>query len=118
MRGPPITLTCDCGQVGYVRYGERWTCPACGKTWDTSQIPTEEYGQLLRSVRRYRLLALGPPVVLAAILLPLAILAGFQYGLLFFVLVFAYAVFVIPKLRERATETVRESTTSWNLSPE
>ena len=56
--------------------------------------------------------------MLAAIFIPLAIVSGFQYGLLFFVLVFAYAVFVIPKLRERATESVRESTTSWDLSPE
>ena len=64
------------------------------------------------------MLTLGPPLLLAAILIPLAIVSGFQYGLLFFVLVFAYAVFVIPKLRQRATERVRESTTSWDLSPE
>ena len=118
MRKPTITLNCDCGQTGYARYGERWTCPECGRTWDTSQIPSEEYGRLLKSVRRYQVLALGPPLVFAAILIPLAIVAGFQYGLLFFVLVFGYSVFVIPKLRERATRSVRESTTSWDLSPE
>jgi hypothetical protein len=115
---PPITVTCDCGQVGYVRYGERWTCPECGKTWDTSQIPQDDYASLLRSVRRYRWLALGPPLTLAAILVPLAIVAGAQYGLLLFVLVFAYAVFVIPKVRERATRSARESARTWSLSPE
>jgi hypothetical protein len=118
VRQLPITLTCDCGQVGYARFGERWTCPECGKTWDTSQIPADEYAQLEQSVRRYRLLALGPPLVLAAILIPLAILAGFQYGLLFFVLVFAYGVFVIPKIKERATRSVTENSRTWNLSPE
>ena len=118
MRQPPITLTCDCGQVGYARYGERWTCPECGRTWDTSQIPSGEYAQLLTSIRRYRLLALGPPLVLAAVLIPLAVFAGLQYGLLLFVLVFAYAVFVIPKVRERATRRFSDSTSSWNLSPE
>src|SRR5262245_27991189 len=115
---PPITVTCDCGQVGYVEYGERWTCPGCARTWDTSQIPHEDYASLVRSVRRYRLLSLGPPLVLAAVLVPLAIVYGVQFGLLLFVLVFAYAVFVIPKVRERATRDVRESSRSWSLGPE
>ena len=35
-----------------------------------------------------------------------------------FVLVFAYAVFVIPKVRERATAAMAQSTRSWNLVPE
>jgi hypothetical protein len=118
VREPPITVTCDCGQVGYARYGERWTCAECERTWDTSQIPQEDYANLLRSVRRYRLISLGPPLVLAAILVPLAIVYGAQYGLLLFVFVFAYAVFVIPKVRERATQSVRESSRTWSLSPE
>ena len=118
MREPLITLTCDCDEVAYVKYGERWTCPKCGKTWDTAQIPQQEYAKLVASVRRYRLLTLGPPLVLAAIMIPLAIVAGLQFGLLLFVLVFAHAVFVMPKVRERATESVRKSTRSWNLVPE
>jgi hypothetical protein len=104
--------------VGYARYGDRWTCPECSRTWDTAQIPEDEYAQLLASVRRYRLLALGPPLALSAIFVPLAVVVGVQYGLLLFVLLFAYAVFVIPKVRERATRSVGESTRSWNLSPE
>ena len=118
MREPPITVTCDCGQVTYLRYGDRWTCPTCGKTWNTSQIPKDDYASLLRSVRRYRWIALGPPIALAAVLVPLAIVVGFQYGLLLFVFVFAYAVFVIPKVRERASRDVAESARSWSLSPE
>ena len=118
VREPPITVTCDCGQVGYVHYGERWTCTDCRKTWDTSQIPQEDYASLLRSVRRYRWISLGPPLALAAVLVPLAIVYGAQYGLLLFVLVFAYAVFVIPKVRERATRSVRDSARSWSLNPD
>jgi hypothetical protein len=118
VREPPITVTCDCGEVAYVRYRERWTCPSCGRTWDTSQIPEADYAHLLGSVRRYRLLTLGPPLALAAVLVPLAVVYGFQYGLLLFVLVFAHAVFVMPKVRSRATEAVRQSTRHWNLSPE
>jgi hypothetical protein len=104
--------------VAHVRYGERWTCPSCGKSWDTSQIPSAEYDQLLRAVRRYRLYAVGPPLVLAAILLPLAVFVGIQFALLLLVLVLAYALFVMPKVRERATTRVGESTTRWDLRPE
>ena len=118
VREPPITLTCDCGTIGYVTYGERWTCPTCERTWDTSQIPEADYAELLGRVRRYRLLTLGPPLVLSAVLIPLAIVYGLQYGLLLFVLVFAYAVFVIPKMRERASASVGRSTRSWELHPE
>lgn len=118
MREPPITVTCECGQVTHLRYGERWTCDECGRTWDTSQIPEQDYASLVANVRRYRLIALGPPLVLAAILVPLSIVAGIQFALLLFVLVFAYAVFVMPKVRDRATTSVRESARSWDLSPE
>jgi hypothetical protein len=118
VRGLPITLTCDCGQVAYVRYGGRWTCPECGKTWDTARIPGDEYAQLAESVRRYRLLALGPPLVLAAVLLPLAVVVGIQFGLLFFVLVLVHGIFVIPKIRQRATQDMSQRARRWDLSPE
>ena len=104
--------------MAQVRYGERWTCPTCGKTWDTSQIPREDYAQLMRSVRRYRLLAIGPPLALAAVLVPVAVFVGVQFAFLLFVLVLAYGLLVMPKVRERATEGVRANTRSWKLRPE
>jgi hypothetical protein len=118
VRQLPITLTCECGEIAHVPYGERWMCPKCDRTWDTSRIPEEDYARLVGNVRRYRLIALGPPLVLAAVLIPLALLNGLQYGLLLFVLVFAYAVFVLPKVRDRAAKDVRQSTRSWELHPE
>jgi hypothetical protein len=118
VRAPPITLTCDCGTGTSVAYGERWTCPDCGRTWDTGQIPREQYDRLLRSVRRYRLLVLGPPLALAAVLVPLAVLVGIQYAFVLFVLVMAHGLLVVPRLRERATESVRSSTRQWQLRPE
>ena len=80
--------------------------------------PEEDYARLVGSIRRYRVIALGPPLVFAAVLVPLSILHGLQYGLLLFVLVFAYAIFVLPKVRERATEDARRSARSWELHPE
>jgi hypothetical protein len=118
MREPPITLTCDCGVATHVRYGERWTCPTCGKTWDTSQIPAAEYDQLRRSVRLYSLLSIGPPLAFAIVLIPLAVLHGLQFALMLIVLVMMHALLVMPKIRERATASAMESTRSWKLRPE
>lgn len=118
VRGPPITLTCDCGAASQVAYGERWTCSSCGTTWNTSQIPREDYDRLTRSVRRYRLLVLGPPVALAAVLIPLSVALGVQYAFLLFLLVLAWGLLVMPQLRSRATARVLRERATWNLHPE
>jgi hypothetical protein len=101
-----------------VAYGDRWTCPECERTWDTAQIPREEYDLLLRSVRRYRLLTIGPPLALSAVLIPLAVVAGIQFALLLFVLVLAHMLLVMPQVRSRATASVRRNAATWNLRPE
>ena len=71
VKGPPITVTCDCGTVERIPYGDTWTCPSCGRRWDTAQIPAEEYEGVLRDMRRYRLeaLALGSAIGIAVVLL-------------------------------------------------
>lgn len=121
VRTPLITLSCDCGAQGaqgLVALGERWTCPTCGRTYDTSQIPKSDLDELLGAVKRYRLLALGPPVVAAAVLVPLAIYSGLQYAFLLFILMAAWGLMVLPHLRRRAERAVRESVPRWNLRPE
>lgn len=117
MRSPPITITCDCGAVAELAYGTRWTCATCGKTWDTGQIPRDEYDELLRLLKRYRLLVLLPPLLLAAVLMPLAIFAGIQFAFLLFVLAMGYGLLVVPQLRKRSSARLRESTTRWKLKP-
>ena len=118
MREPPITLTCDCGR-GRVRPLRRaLDVPDLRQDVGHGADPAEEYAKLVASVRRYRLLALGPPLVLAAILIPLAIVSGSSSGSCSSCSCFAYAVFVMPKVRERATEAMRQSTRSWELVPE
>lgn len=118
VREPPITLNCDCGTAVAVSFGDRWTCPDCGRTWDTSQIPRDDYDQLLRSIRRYRLFAIGPPLALCAVLVPLAVLVGFQYAFLLFFLLLAYALLVMPRLRTKATARVLQHASTWKLRPE
>jgi hypothetical protein len=118
VRAPPITITCECGARRNLAYGERWTCEGCGRTWDTGQIPQDEYDALLQGVRRYRLLVLAPPIVLAAILIPLAVLVDTRFAFLLFMLVLGFALLVVPVLRRRASEQVRTAMPRWTLRPE
>jgi hypothetical protein len=118
VRAPLITITCDCGASVDVPYGDRWKCTTCGKEWNTNQIPGEEYDVLLASIRRYRLLVLGPPLLFAAILIPLAATKGLQFAFLLFVLAMAWALLVVPQLRRRSANQLRKSTKSWKLRPE
>ena len=118
MREPPITITCDCKAVAAIRYGDRWTCETCGKTWDTSQIPSTEFEALLQSIRRYRLLTVGPPLALAVVLVPLAVLLDVRFAFLLFVLVLAHGLLVLPQLRRRATRRVLEAAPRWELRHE
>jgi hypothetical protein len=101
-----------------VAYGERWHCAQCGKTWNTAQIPRADYDTLLSGVKRYRLLVLGPPFALAAVLIPLAVLVGLQYAFLLFVLVMAHGLLVVPQIRRRASARASARAPTWNLSPE
>jgi ribosomal protein S27AE len=118
VRKPPITITCDCGAAGSAAYGERWQCGECGRSWDTKQIPEEEYAALLRSVHRYRVLAVGPPLGAAAVLLPLAAVVGIQFAILLFALVTAWTLFVLPQLRRRRARRILKGAPRWDLRPD
>jgi len=115
---PPITITCDCGAVASVAYGERWQCEKCGRVWDTAQIPADEYARLLQSIRRYKFLIVGPPLVAAVVLVPLALAVALQFAVLLFVLTIAWRIFAVPQIRRRATRRVVEGNPKWILQPE
>jgi hypothetical protein len=115
---PPITIRCDCGETGYAAYGERWRCHSCGRTWNTAQIPSEAYGALVQTVRRYRLLAVGPVVLVGGALLPLGFLVSLRFAVLFFVLAVAWTAFAIPPLRRRAMRQAVSGNPRWTLRPD
>ena len=54
--GPPITVTCKCGEKRELKYGEEWTCESCGRRWDTNQIPAEQYRAIRNTQLRFRVL--------------------------------------------------------------
>jgi hypothetical protein len=114
VKGPPITVRCDCGTVEHVPYGRSWTCPSCGRTWDTAQIPAEEYEGIMRDMRRYRIQAmtlgagLGLLVVAVGILtdrpvFPLALIAMAGWWLLY-----------MPRWRRKVRARARELP-AWKL---
>ena len=56
LRGPPIAVTCECGEKRDLRHGDAWTCEKCGRRWDTKQIPAEQYSAIRRTQLRFRVL--------------------------------------------------------------
>jgi len=117
VRGAPITVKCDCGQVRYVPYGERWECPECHRTWDTGQIPEREYWGIMREMRRYRLQVIATALI---IFVPLGILgafAGTKFFLLIPVVMGAWYFFYMPRWRQKVRRRAR-SLPTWQLRPE
>lgn len=117
MGRPPITITCDCGQVAYVPYGESWQCGECGKRWNTSQIPVDEYEGLLRRMRRFRLEVVGAALVVAAVFIPLVVFAGERFILLFPAVAFAWLFLYLPMWRRRSRRAA-SAAPRWDLHPE
>jgi hypothetical protein len=114
---PPITISCECGEKRDVAYGERWQCENCGRSWNTAQIPAEEYEQLLRSVRRHKLEALGAAGLSAAVLAPLIIFVSASFISLVPLAMVGWLVGFLPRWRRRYRRTARKAP-RWQLHPE
>jgi hypothetical protein len=94
LKGPPIAVTCECGEKRDLGYGEEWVCEGCGKRWDTTQIPADQYQLIRRTQLRFRVLPVVYGLVVAAcaifftltgnifsvfVLLPLALMLWFYF---------------------------------------
>lgn len=118
VKGPPITVTCDCGEHAELFYGERWQCPQCGKAYDTRQVPQEEYAAIRRVQRRFRAL----PIALGLVVLALAIfftLTGntFSVFVLLPLSVATWFAFLRPLHRRRYRAAIAQLP-RWNLRAE
>jgi len=115
IKGPPITVTCDCGEQTELFYGERWTCPSCARTYDTRQVPEAEYTAIRRVQRRFRALpiALGLAV---AVLAALFTLTGnvFSVFVLLPLSVATWFAFIRPVHRRRYRAAIADLP-RWNL---
>jgi hypothetical protein len=116
IKGPPITLTCECGAKKELAYGERWDCESCGRSWDTSRIPVDQYQQIRRLSLRYR----AVPVVLGGLVALLAIfftLTGNVFSVFFLmpVALISWFVFLRPLHRKRYRAAL-QTLPRWELS--
>jgi Flp pilus assembly protein TadB len=118
LHGPPINVTCECGERRDLRYGETWACEQCGRQWDTRQIPAEEYESIRRLQRRFRVL----PVMLGLFVAAVAIfftLSGNVFGvfLLLPLAMMSWFIFVRPLHRRRYQRAIADLP-RWELHPE
>ena len=117
MRGAPITIRCDCGQVERVPYGQTWVCPDCGRRWNTEQIPAEEYWGIMRDMRRTRINVLATALGMIIPILILTAVAGIRIMILLPVVMSFWFLFYMPRWRRRVRLRAR-SLQRWQLHPE
>jgi hypothetical protein len=108
IKGPRITVNCECGQLTYLAYGETWTCPSCARMYDTNRIPPDEYDHIRQITFRYRLLPIGFAclVAVAAIVFTLS---GNIFGVFFLlpVALVIWFVFLRPVHQKRYREAIK-----------
>jgi hypothetical protein len=117
LSAPKITVTCDCGEVRRVDYGEQYTC-TCGRTWSTASIPAEDYGRIQALDRRYRLVGWIAGLAFASLLLFVILTKPQQ---LFILTPGAMALWfggIRPFIRRRHWREIQALTRQWNLRPE
>jgi len=117
MRGPVITIRCQCGRVERVRYGDRWQCETCRRRWNTAQIPAGEYWGIVREMRRFRLTAIAAAVVLGLAFALLAFLVSRSFLLLLPLVLSGWYLWYMPRWRQRVRRRAR-SLPTWELHPE
>jgi hypothetical protein len=117
MARPPITITCECGETKRVAYGQRWTCETCGRSWNTQQIPPEEYEGLMRRMRRHKIEVLAVAAIVVAILASLIVFVSGRFISLVPLAMAVWLFFALPYWRRRFRRTARDAP-RWNLHPE
>jgi Flp pilus assembly protein TadB len=108
-KGPPITLTCECGEKREVRYGESWQCEGCGRSFDTRRIPLEEYAAIRRSRVRDRLLPAAVLLLVAGVALAFVLSGRWPAAVVIVPLSgFVWSTFVRPARRRRQYRAIAE----------
>src|SRR3982074_2472851 len=101
-KGPPITVTCECGQKRDLQYGEQWQCEGCGRRYDTRKIPIEEDAAIRRTQLRYRLIPLVAGLFLLAAMIGFFVAGSAFSGLVAVAFLAAsWVMFARPFFRSR-----------------
>jgi hypothetical protein len=118
-RGPPITVTCECGERRDLRYGQRWRCEVCGRTWDTNRIPVDEYAAIRRTQVRYRLFPVASGLLLLAAV-GLFFFAGRAFGAIMLLPLglSMWNMFMRPVYKRRYRQALTEKLPKWEIKAE
>ena len=117
MRGPPITIKCECGETRQVPYGERWQCETCSRRWNTAEIPAAEYDGIMREMKRFRFSEIGFAVAIGLTFVLLATLISESLFLMLPVVLAAWYLVYMPMWRAKVRRRAR-SLPTWLLHPE
>jgi len=117
VKGPPITVSCECGDVRHVPYGDTWLCESCGRRWNTAQIPADVYWGIMREMRNYRLAVIGVALGTAALFGVLALFVNPGLLLVFPLVLTGWFIWFMPWWRRKLRRRAR-SLPSWKLTPE
>jgi Flp pilus assembly protein TadB len=117
VRGPPITVTCKCGEVRHVPYGETWQCERCKRRWNTSQIPADVYEGIMREMRNYRLAVVAIAVGFTLLFVALTLFVAQSLILLLPVVLAFWFIWFMPWWRRRLRRRTR-ALPRWELHPE
>jgi Flp pilus assembly protein TadB len=117
-RGPPITLTCECGERRELRYGEQWQCEKCGRIWNTSRIPAEQYDAVRRVKQRLRGVMLGLCALALATVLVFILIGRVIAGILLVAIcATTWRMYVWPIQKRRYLKAI-EKLPSWEIEPD
>jgi hypothetical protein len=117
MKGPPITVKCDCGNVNHVPYGDAWTCERCKRRWNTAQIPHDEYWGIMKQMRWFRFQAMGVAVAIAVTFFLLGATVEKRFFVLAPLVLGAWFLFYMPQWRRKVRAAARNLPT-WKLTPD
>lgn len=116
--GPPITLTCECGERRELRYGERWQCEKCGRSWNTNRIPIEQYAAVRRIQLRLRWVMIGLCVLAASCVIFFIVIGKVVGGvLLVAVCAITWRMYIWPRQRGRYLDAIG-NLPSWEIEPD
>ena len=101
----------------HVPYGETWQCERCGRRWNTTQIPAEEYEGLLRDMRWLRIVPIAIAFGTTLVFGLLAIFVAESLVVLMPVVLGMWFLGYMPWWRRRIRRSAR-SAPKWKLHPE
>ena len=117
VKGPPISVVCECGQKALVAYPSTWVCEKCGRRWNTGQIPAEDYEGLMTDMKRLRLEVVGVTLLLGVGLLVMAIFVNASLLLMLPVIMGGWYLVYMPRWRRKVRARTR-ALPNWTLRPE